>query len=436
MKLKKNLRRVGIGLSVLGLIVGSGIWMNMQQMEHTTYVNHAMKDSDEYEMLSFEEYLGEDINLLKGEEINKIKGVYEKIAENEEKEKFDEADKLWDEFDDLLREAGIAVVYKDFMDFAETIKSELSEKDFDKLNTIYEHIEKMNEQLEEVDDEDEKQIEKMEAKVEKSYEQMKEILSPLGYDVDEIMAHIEAKSILIALYDVHDEKIQYKPVNKQTMDELSKEDIKKHKDLWEKAKKIIPTSYLERITSFEINTDGKEEVLAHVESPDESNKIWRLAIDIKDAFDQDGKFNKELDKTIIHEFGHILTLNDGQMMKERNENSITYTTDEGSTTKDSYLNQFYNEFWKSIHKEWEKASESVNDDSEENQALIDFYEEHKNEFVSEYASTNPEEDIAESFTNFIVEDKPKGNTIAQRKILFFYQFEELIKIREEIKIVT
>ncbi len=46
---------------------------------------------------------------------------------------------------------------------------------------------------------------------------------------------------------------------------------------------------------------------------------------------------------------------------------------------------------------------------------------------------NPEEDIAESFLHFVWEDKPKGRTIAEQKILFFYDFDELIKIREEIR---
>lgn len=436
--------RLFIIVTVLGVMIfGVGIWMNTQQINHIPYTNqenHLMKNTDElenseaYEIPSFEEYLGEDINLLKDKEIKPLKDLYEKIVKNEKAEKFDKADALWEEFDNLLREMGITVAYKDFRNFVETIKDTLDEKDYDKINDIYENIEKSNEYLETLDEHDKQKIEKEEKKVEKLWDEINKIIKPLGYDLDEILNHIENRNVLIALYDVKDGKIKYKPINKHKIEELSKEDIKKHKELWGRVRKIIPKDYLGRIVAFEINTDGKEEVMAHVNSPDNSNKIWRLAVDIKDAFDKNGKLVKEIDETLIHEFGHILTLNDSQMMKERNENSFAYTTDEGTTKKDAYLNKFYNRFWKDINKEWKEATEVESDENGENQALIDFYEKHKNEFVSEYASTNPEEDIAESFMQFVVQDKPKGKTVADKKILFFYEFKELVKMREVMKL--
>ena len=32
----------------------------------------------------------------------------------------------------------------------------------------------------------------------------------------------------------------------------------------------------------------------------------------------------------------------------------------------------------------------------------------------------------------MISEKPAGNTIAEEKILFFYQFPELVQLREEI----
>jgi hypothetical protein len=46
--------------------------------------------------------------------------------------------------------------------------------------------------------------------------------------------------------------------------------------------------------------------------------------------------------------------------------------------------------------------------------------------------TNPEEDIAESWSFFILSPKPAGNTIAEQKILFFYNYSELVQLRNEI----
>lgn len=218
-------------------------------------------------------------------------------------------------------------------------------------------------------------------------------------------------------------------VNFKFNEEVSKEDMNKYKLMWERSKKIIPKSYINRITEFEIMTDGKDEMLAYVHSPNNKNKKWTLAIDIEDAFNKKGKLiGKDLDETIIHEFAHILSLNDNQVIPEEIK-SVNYITDEGTTKKDSYLNLFYKKFWADIFEEFKTYSE----DEENEEALIEFYDKYKNRFVSDYAATNPEEDIAESFKEFIVSDKPKGNSIAKKKILFFYDFSELVKLREEIR---
>ncbi len=50
----------------------------------------------------------------------------------------------------------------------------------------------------------------------------------------------------------------------------------------------------------------------------------------------------------------------------------------------------------------------------------------------EYAATNPVEDIAESWTEFVMRPKPIGTTIADQKEQFFYEYPELVKIRREI----
>lgn len=53
-----------------------------------------------------------------------------------------------------------------------------------------------------------------------------------------------------------------------------------------------------------------------------------------------------------------------------------------------------------------------------------------------YASTNPEEDIVESFVDFVYFDKiEEPERIADQKVNFFYEFPKLVKIREHIRSV-
>ena len=61
------------------------------------------------------------------------------------------------------------------------------------------------------------------------------------------------------------------------------------------------------------------------------------------------------------------------------------------------------------------------------------YEKYQDQFVSMYSSTNIDEDIAESWTEFVLTEKPSGETISEQKILFFYGFPELVELREHIR---
>ena len=63
-----------------------------------------------------------------------------------------------------------------------------------------------------------------------------------------------------------------------------------------------------------------------------------------------------------------------------------------------------------------------------------FYEDHTDNFVTPYAATDQAEDIAESFTNFVLRDKPTSNTtLKDQKVNFFYQFSELVNMRQQLR---
>jgi hypothetical protein len=101
---------------------------------------------------------------------------------------------------------------------------------------------------------------------------------------------------------------------------------------------------------------------------------------------------------------------------------------------EAYLNAFGNRFWTGeVYESWIEVFFMVyNDPAGYRTALDEFYANHREQFVSPYAATNPREDIAESWTEFILRPKPSGTSIADQKVLFFYEFPELVQTREEI----
>lgn len=175
-----------------------------------------------------------------------------------------------------------------------------------------------------------------------------------------------------------------------------------HAKLWEDFAWIIPASECPMITHFSVFTKG--DMWAWVVQNDDW-ETWTLAINVEQP-----STPTEIALTNIHEFGHLLTLNGEQINPYAEENLCeTHYTEDGCLYDDSYLYNYYMEFWS---------------DSE--------YEEDEDNFVSDYAMTNMEEDIAETWAHFVLTDKPDGRTVAERKVLFFYDYDELVMLRAEI----
>jgi len=235
--------------------------------------------------------------------------------------------------------------------------------------------------------------------------------------------NISKESKNIATFEAQKNKLKLIKKNKSYNDE--NENI--YNAMWNYSKKLIPNEYMSKIKYFQIISDGSENSIALVSPIPTPIKYFNYSMDPADAL-TNGQLNKEtLTNTIIHEFGHILTLNSTQM-DTYNPISKTYNIDAGTLKKDSYLNLFYEKFWKDDIENPQKL-----DSTNKNTNSIEFFLKFKTKFVSDYAATNPAEDIAESFMTFVVKDKPTGKTIADDKVRFFYDFEELVKMRDEIR---
>ena len=219
------------------------------------------------------------------------------------------------------------------------------------------------------------------------------------------------------------------------------EDEASHQGIWDYFTILIPASERNTLAEYSIVTDGEENVLAAVAQTLYDPVLWGLEVDIRDS---DDKLN--LTYTLIHEYAHLLTLGPDQVtpsvavFNNPDDDNIyfdevsacpDYFPGEGCSQSNSYINAFFNEFWADIHEEWQDIN-MIEDDDAYYEALDDFYYNYEDRFVTDYAPTNPEEDIAEAFSFFVLSPRPGGDTIAEEKILFFYDYPELVQLRDEI----
>lgn len=63
----------------------------------------------------------------------------------------------------------------------------------------------------------------------------------------------------------------------------------------------------------------------------------------------------------------------------------------------------------------------------------DLFSKYPNTFVCEEAAESIDYDIICSFAEFVVQDKPAGDSVAEQKIAFFYDYPELFAIRERLR---
>jgi hypothetical protein len=194
--------------------------------------------------------------------------------------------------------------------------------------------------------------------------------------------------------------------------------------MWKFVTDVIPADERKMVSEFIIFSDGYSGVTGAVDQADKPD-TWTLEMDIVDSKDL-----PTLSTTLVHEFGHMLTLSDTQIGSDTSS-CDTYLSMDGCSKSDSYINAFYDAFWTDIYEEWSSTVPTKDGEVDED-AVSNFYDEYSDQFVTDYAPTGPEEDIAESWMYFVFEPKPAGDTIAEQKVLFFYDYPELVQLRQEV----
>ena len=215
-------------------------------------------------------------------------------------------------------------------------------------------------------------------------------------------------------------------------------DLEGQRVIWNYASSLLTPEQLKLIDEYVVFTDGESNTLAWVNTKNDLDlSHWQLAVDIADSENP-----VDLTSTLIHEFGHLITLNSTQFTPTDyyygwNQNPATcpqFISPEGCSKPDSYINKFYENFWVDIFQEWYDTlgNSQANTDEDFDALRTAFYIKYSDQFVREYAVTNIREDMAESFMHFVLEPQPAGKSIVEQKILFYYQFPELRKLRQQI----
>ncbi|WP_261842261.1 hypothetical protein [Aliamphritea ceti] len=200
-------------------------------------------------------------------------------------------------------------------------------------------------------------------------------------------------------------------------------DHRRAEKIWQVFAAIIPAKQLYRVQEYYVNgpeNDGGASVIA----VDSELRDWQLSIDEKSVELNDRQDMQDLAFLLIHEFGHILTLNHEQIDADYMSCEATIELEEGCAKDNSYIDLFVKRFWNKGMLTFAKTQDAAT-----------VYRRYTNHFVHEYAATNPVEDIAESFSIFVEEDEPEncGVTVADQKVCFFYEFSELIILRSQIR---
>lgn len=264
------------------------------------------------------------------------------------------------------------------------------------------------------------------------------------YEMDD-SNYVEPTSYDLATYSVNGDDVT-DPVFDPVPDDLKDEqqDSAIQKEAWQIFTTLIPPEDRQMVTQYIIFTDGSENTLAAVDQTTDDLTHWLVEVDIADLEDKDA-----LLFTLIHEYAHLLTLNATQVAVDEEVHNDPYNLSLleskaaacpyyfdgwGCSLPNSYVHAFHQRFWVDIDAEWEKidALQYADDLTPYYDGLFNFYKLHQDQFVDDYATTHPTEDIAESFAYFVFSPRPTGISIRDQKILFFYEYPELVELRQSI----
>jgi len=230
-------------------------------------------------------------------------------------------------------------------------------------------------------------------------------------------------------------------------------DEAKHEEIWNTFQTVIPKEHVSKITKLKIATDFQNGAISQISRDGPTLSSWEITIDPLDVYSRNYLEKRAINYIAIHQFGQMMFRDSTQVSvddllwelkrissdryhdwypQKKLECGSNLMLPDGCAKTDSYINMFYQRFWMDIHAGSEQIA-VIEDKTERLEKQEEFSKKYSDRFVTHYASTSVETDIAESWSAFVLQDKPiSGNSFVQ-KINFFYEFPELVELREEIR---
>jgi peptidoglycan hydrolase-like protein with peptidoglycan-binding domain len=209
----------------------------------------------------------------------------------------------------------------------------------------------------------------------------------------------------------------YRVVPGKTLEFEGGEDKQEYRDLYTSIKYLIPIDMSDKyISHFKISNKSSDshQLLATVTPYDRDSDKFVLTILYNNFLNET---LEERNLTIVHELAHLLSLNKTWQLATTTCTTF-YDSNQFCYQVYSPINQFYQTFWRGVSTQ-------------------PIY--NSNQFVNEYATTNPVEDFAESFAYFVGREAyklpdflPAYDSVVSQKLNFFNYFSDFYNLKNNL----
>jgi len=197
------------------------------------------------------------------------------------------------------------------------------------------------------------------------------------------------------------------------------------KTFFNRVLELTPVQYRASLVGFVVFDGGRRTSDAYVTGKKYSTGYFEWYFGVSDEFLGEQLSRTIIDELIVHELGHIVSLEEALDPGEVYECHQTISAGGDCPNPRSIYSQFVAEFWPE-----ELLDELDGGGTDFRGVEVRGYETH---FVSDYASANPAEDFAETFMMYVLDSAPDYNTsITREKIAWLSESAELQKMRREI----
>ena len=187
-------------------------------------------------------------------------------------------------------------------------------------------------------------------------------------------------------------------------------------ELWGQVTRLVPLEQSDRlIGQFQVFSKPKSNTIAYMNRDDTTGR-FTMAINDPVHLATDAQEQK---LTIAHEFMHMIVVAEATPMTEGQAcDGIAYP-DDGCYKPGSVYADFVKRFWSEADRDAAAKGGDVRSGKESS-------------FVTAYAATNPHEDIAESFSVWVLSEG-NGKTLADSKQRFFNGYPNLVALKQHIR---